>query len=169
MIYLHVLVYQLNCWNMLWSLLIQYTVFEKNIFVFVKKISWTLYKVKLRLCESRVKSKNVTVWRYAQWHQHLVRRHCTCQNCKIIGKVQMETTGMWGLTVIILKDIKYFQIWAYFKGIGINFNFDNFQNKIFPLSILGTIQRMHARYHRTFQHLSKIEDWFVYTSFSLKC
>jgi hypothetical protein len=46
---------------MLWSLLIQYIVFEKIIFVFVKKISRTLYKVKLRLCESRVKSKNVTV------------------------------------------------------------------------------------------------------------
>jgi hypothetical protein len=47
--------------------------------------------------------------------------YCTCQNCKIIGKVKMETTGMWGLTLIILKDIKCFQIWAYFEGIGINF------------------------------------------------
>jgi hypothetical protein len=37
--------------------------------------------------------------------------YCTCQNCKIIGKVKMETTGMWGLTLIILKDIKCFQIW----------------------------------------------------------
>ena len=55
----------------------------------------------------------------------------------------METTGMWGpgLTLIILKDIEYFQIWAYFEGIGINFNFENFQNKIFPLFILRTIQR----------------------------
>ena len=48
--------------------------------------------------------------------------HCTCQNCKIIGKVKMETTGMWGLTLIILTDIKCFQIWAYFEGIGIIFN-----------------------------------------------
>ena len=86
--------------------------------------------------------------------------HCTCQNCKIIGNVKMETTGMWGLTLIILKDIKCFQIWAYFEGIGINFNFENFQNKIFPLFILRTIQRMHARYHRTLQHLLKIEGWF---------
>jgi hypothetical protein len=89
--------------------------------------------------------------------------------CKIIGKVKMETTAMWGLTLIILKDIKCFQIWAYFEGIGISFNFENFQNKIFPLFILRTIQSMHARYHRTLQHLSKIEGWFVYTSFSLKC
>ena len=97
--------------------------------------------------------------------------YCTCQNCKIIGKVKMETTGMWGLTLItcILKYIKCFQIWAYFEGIDINFNFENFQNKIFPLFILRTIQSMHARYHRTLQHLSKIEGWFVYTSFSLKC
>ena len=95
--------------------------------------------------------------------------YCTCQNCKIIGKVQMETTDMWGLTLIILKDIKCFQIWAYFEGIGINFNFENFQNKIFPLLILRTIQSMHGRYHRTLQHLSKIEGWFVYISFSLKC
>jgi hypothetical protein len=48
--------------------------------------------------------------------------------CKIIGKVKMETTAMWGITLIILKDIKCFQIWAYFEGIGINFNFENFQN-----------------------------------------
>ena len=95
--------------------------------------------------------------------------YCTCQNCKIIGKVKMETTGMWGLTLIILKDIKCFQIWAYFEGIGINFNFENFQNKIFPLFILRTIQSMYVRYHRTLQHLSKIEGWFVYTSFSRKC
>jgi hypothetical protein len=79
----------------------------------------------------------------------------------------METTGMWGLTLIILKDIKCFQIWAYFEGIGINFNLENFQNKIFPLFILRTIQSMHARYHRMLQHLSKIEGWFVYSSFSL--
>jgi hypothetical protein len=71
--------------------------------------------------------------------------YCTCQNCKIIGKVQTETTGMWGLTLIILKDIKCFQIWAYFEGIGINFNFENFQNKIFPLFILRTIQSMYAQ------------------------
>ena len=96
-------------------------------------------------------------------------KYCTCQNCKTIGKVKMETTGMWGLTLIILKDIKCFQIWAYFEGICINFNFENFQNKIFPLFNLRTIQSMHARYHRTLQHLSKIEGWFVYTSFSLKC
>jgi hypothetical protein len=83
-------------------------------------------------------------------------------NCKIIGKVKMETTAMWGLTLIILKDIKCFQIWAYFEGIGISFNFENFQNKIFPLFILRTIQSMHARYHRTLQHLSKIEGWFVF-------
>jgi hypothetical protein len=57
----------------------------------------------------------------------------------------METTGMWGLTLIILKDIKCFQIWAYFEGIGINFNFENIQNKIFPLFILRTIQSMHTR------------------------
>ena len=95
--------------------------------------------------------------------------YCTCQNCKIIGKVKMESTGMWGLTLVILKDIKCFQIWAYFEGIGINFNFENFRTKIFPLFILRTIQSMHARYHRTLQHLSKIEGWFVYTSFSLKC
>jgi hypothetical protein len=95
--------------------------------------------------------------------------YCICQNCKIIGKVKMETTGMWGLTLIILKDIKCFQIWVYFEGIGINFNFENFQNKIFPLFILRTIQSMHARYHRTLQHLWKIEGWFVYTSFSLNC
>ena len=95
--------------------------------------------------------------------------YCTCQNCKIIGKVNMETTGMWGLTLIILKDIIFFQIGAYFEGIGINFNFENIQNKIFPLFMLRTIQSMHARYHRTLQHLSKIEGWFVYTSFSLKC
>ena len=95
----------------------------------------------------------------------------TCQNCKIIGKVKMETTGtcMWGLTLIILQDIKCVQIWAYLEGIGINFNFGNFKNKIFPLFILRTIQSMHARYHRTLQHLSKIEDSFVNTSFSLKC
>ena len=36
--------------------------------------------------------------------------YCTCQKCKIIGKVKMETTGMWGLTLIILKYIKCFQI-----------------------------------------------------------
>ena len=89
--------------------------------------------------------------------------------CKIIGKVKMETTAMWGITLIILKDINCFQIWAYFEGIGVNFNFENFQNKIFPLFILRTIQSMHARYHWTLQHLSKIEGWFVYTSFSLKC
>ena len=70
----------------------------------------------------------------------------------------METIGMWGLTLIILKDIKCFQIWAYFEGIGINFNFENFQNKIFPLFILRTIQSMYARYHRTLQHLSKITE-----------
>ena len=46
--------------------------------------------------------------------------YCTCQNCKIIGKVKMETTGMRGLTLNILKDIKCFQIWAYFEEIGIN-------------------------------------------------
>ena len=86
--------------------------------------------------------------------------YCTCQNCKIIGKVKMETTGMWGLTLIILKYINCFQIWAYFEGIGIHFNFENIQNKIFPLFILRTIQSMHARYHRTLQHLSKIEGWF---------
>jgi hypothetical protein len=69
--------------------------------------------------------------------------YCTCQNWKTIGKVKMETTGMWGpgLTLIISKDIECFQIWAYFEGIGINFNFENFQNKIFPLFILRTIQR----------------------------
>jgi hypothetical protein len=39
---------------------------------------------------------------------------------------------MWVLTIIILKDIKCFQIWAYFERLGINFNFENFQNKIFP-------------------------------------
>ena len=81
----------------------------------------------------------------------------------LLRKVKMETTGMWGLTLIILKDIKCFQIWAYFERIGINFNFENFQNKIFPLFILRTIQSMHARYHRTLQHLSKLEGWFVYT------
>jgi hypothetical protein len=70
--------------------------------------------------------------------------YCTCQNCKIIGKVKIETTGMWGLTLIILKYIKCFQIWAYFEGIGINFNFENFQNKIFPLFIFRTIQSMYA-------------------------
>jgi hypothetical protein len=83
--------------------------------------------------------------------------------CKIFGKVKMETTAMWGITLIILKDIKCFQIWAYFEGIGINFNFENFQNKIVPLFILRTIRSMHARYHRTLQHLSKIEGWFVFT------
>jgi hypothetical protein len=31
-----------------------------------------------------------------------VHTYCTCQNCKIIGKVKMETTGMWGLTLIII-------------------------------------------------------------------
>jgi hypothetical protein len=51
---------------------------------------------------------------------------------KIVGKVKMETTAMWVLTIIILKDIKCFQIWAYFERLGINFNFENFQNKIFP-------------------------------------
>jgi len=30
--------------------------------------------------------------------------------CKIIGKVKMETTAMLGLTLVILKDIKCFQI-----------------------------------------------------------
>ena len=99
----------------------------------------------------------------------LAHTYCTCQNCKIIGKIKMETIGMWGLTLIILKDIKCFQIWAYFEGIGINFNIENFQNKIFPLFILWSIQSMHVWYHRTLQHLSKIEGWFVYTSFSLKC
>jgi hypothetical protein len=98
-----------------------------------------------------------------------VHMYGTCQNCKIIGKVKMETTGMWGLTLIILQHIKCFQNWVYFEGIGINFNFGNLQNKIFPLFILRTIQSMHARYQRTLQHLSKIEGWFVYTSFSLKC
>jgi hypothetical protein len=53
-------------------------------------------------------------------------RYCTCQNCKIIGKVKMETTGMWGLTVIILKDIKCFQIWVCFEGIGIIHNLPTF-------------------------------------------
>jgi hypothetical protein len=72
----------------------------------------------------------------------------------------METTGMWELTLIILKDIKCFQIWAYFEGISINFNFENIQYKIFPLFILRNTQSMHARYHRTLQHLSKIEGWF---------
>ena len=88
---------------------------------------------------------------------------------KIIGKVKMETTVMWGLTLIILKDIKYFQIWAYFKGIGINFNFKNFQNKIFPLFILRTIQSMHARYHRIWVVSSRIlfAPWVVSPLFLL--
>ena len=43
---------------------------------------------------------------------------------QIIGKVNMETTGMWGLTLILFKDIKCFEIWAYFEGIGTNFNFE---------------------------------------------
>ena len=76
--------------------------------------------------------------------------------CKIIGKVKVKTTAMWELALIILKDIKCFQIWAYFEGLGINFNFENFQNKIFPLFILRTIQSMHEWYYRTLQHLSKI-------------
>ena len=102
-------------------------------------------------------------------HPVISRIHILHVKCKIIGKVKMETTGMWGLTLIILKDIKCFQIWAYFEGLGINFNFENFQNKIFPLFILRTIQNMHAQYHRMLQHLSKMEGWFVYISFSLKC
>ena len=60
--------------------------------------------------------------------------YCTCQNCKIIGKVKMETTDMWGLTLIILTDIKCFQIWAYFQGICINFNFETFKIKSFLYS-----------------------------------
>jgi hypothetical protein len=72
-----------------------------------------------------------------------------------------QTNPRFFTNVIILKDIKCFQIWVYFEGIGINFNFENFQNKIFPLFILRTIQSMHARYHRTLQHLWKIEGWFV--------
>ena len=60
--------------------------------------------------------------------------------CKIIGKVKMETTTMWAWTIIILKDIKCFQIWAYFEGLGINFNFEIFHNIIFPLFMLRTIQ-----------------------------
>jgi hypothetical protein len=39
-------------------------------------------------------------------------RKASCVNCKIIGKVKIETTAMWGLTLIILKDIKCFQIWS---------------------------------------------------------
>ena len=101
-------------------------------------------------------------------HPVISRTRILHVKCKIIGKVKMETTAMWGLTLIILKDIKCFQIWAYFEGIGINFNFENFQNKIFPLFILRTIKSMHVRYHRTLQHLSKIESCFVYTSCSLK-
>ena len=66
----------------------------------------------------------------------------------MIIKVKMETTAMWVLTIIVLKIINSFQIWAYFGGLGINFNFKNFQNKIFPLFILRTIQSMHVRYHR---------------------
>ena len=42
--------------------------------------------------------------------------------CKIIEKVKMETTAMWVLTIIILKDIKCFQIWAYFEGPGAVFS-----------------------------------------------
>ena len=41
--------------------------------------------------------------------------------CKIIGKAKMETTTMWLLTIIIIKDIKCFQICAYFEGLGTNF------------------------------------------------
>jgi hypothetical protein len=59
---------------------------------------------------------------FLKWIKERFHTYCTCQNCKIIGKVKMETTGMWGLPLIKLKDIKYFQIWAYFEGIGINFN-----------------------------------------------
>jgi len=44
---------------------------------------------------------------------------------------------------------------AYFEGLGINFNFENFQNDIFPLFILRTIQSMHARYHRTYNICQK--------------
>jgi hypothetical protein len=50
----------------------------------------------------------------------------------------------------ILKYIKCFQSWAYFEGLCITFNFENFQNKIFLLFILRTIQSMHGRYHRIY-------------------
>jgi hypothetical protein len=79
---------------------------------------------------------------------------------KSLEKLRWRLLVCERLTLIILKDIKCFQIWAYFEGIGINFNFENIQNKIIPLFILRTIQCMHARYNRTLQHLSKIEDWF---------
>jgi hypothetical protein len=39
---------------------------------------------------------------------------------QITGKVKMETIAMWVLIIIILKYIKYFQIWVYFEGLCIN-------------------------------------------------
>ena len=87
--------------------------------------------------------------------------YCTCQNCKIIGKVKMETTGMWWLPQIILKDIKCFQIWAYFEGIGINFNFENFQNKIFPLFILRTIRASKVCMHNITGRCNIFQNWRV--------
>jgi hypothetical protein len=68
----------------------------------------------------------------------------------------METNGIRGLTLIIYKDIKCFQIQVYFEGIMYKLNFKNFQNKIFPQFILRTIQSMHTRYQRMLQNLSKI-------------
>ena len=68
-------------------------------------------------------------------------------NAKSLEKGKMETTAMWVLTIIILKDIKCFQIWDYFEGL-ISFNFENFLYKIFHLFILKAIQSMHARYHQ---------------------
>ena len=53
---------------------------------------------------------------------------------------------MWGLTLIMLKDIKCFQIWAYFEGLGINFNFENFQNKIFQSNLCWKIHNQYVFY-----------------------
>jgi hypothetical protein len=80
----------------------------------------------------------------------------------LYNKVVAESIHINMKNNTILKDIKCFQIWAYFEGIGINFNFENFKNKIFPLFILRTIQSMHARYHRTPQiHWSIIFMVFI--------
>jgi hypothetical protein len=90
--------------------------------------------------------------------------------CKIIGKVKMETTIAVRINSNYIKRYKMFSnLSLFWRNWYKHSKIENFQNKIFPLFILRTIQSMHARYQRTLQHLLTIEGWFVYTLFSLKC
>jgi hypothetical protein len=59
--------------------------------------------------------RNVLSWHRCsriRWFRTYVHFVFTCQ-LQNHWKNKMETTAMWGLTLIILKDIKCFLIWAY--------------------------------------------------------